>query len=101
MNKRFIEMVHDTLCGQLVDGVCVPGVENIFPNGSRCEDLYCSVYDAYQRLCQRLGTDGEDKDVETMINSLMEIEREISYHMYVYGAKFGLLSFPNQTHTDL
>lgn len=46
--------------------------------------------DAYDRLCSRLGVVDEDGDVETIISSLMGIERAISFKMYGYGAKFGM-----------
>ena len=46
------------------------------------------MLEAYQRLCERLGVQDEDDDVEIIINSLLNIQRETAYHMYYYGAKF-------------
>lgn len=77
-----VEEIYDSLMGDLV--VPVPGVENAFSVGSRCAVLYAQVYDSRQRLCDRLGTE-EDEDVEEIIDSLLEISRELSIRMYHYG----------------
>lgn len=98
MKNYFIEMVYETLRGQLVDDARIPGVENIFADGSLCDRLYSEVYDANQRLCSRLGV-AEDDDVEIIINALIEIEQQISYQMYLCGARFGLQA--NQTESGV
>ncbi|CAM3948607.1 hypothetical protein HMPREF1095_00868 [Enterocloster bolteae 90A5] len=41
---------------------------------------------AYQRLCQRLGADGEeDKDIEVIINSYELITEYLCMKMFDYG----------------
>ena len=55
-----------------------------------CLKRYGDVLDAYQRLCVRLGTQDEDEDVETIIHAFMDIEKELCYRMYRYGAQFGM-----------
>lgn len=89
MSER-IENIYMTMSGQLVEEHCFPGVENAFARGEFCMIRYSQMLDAYQRLCKRLGTEDEDADVEVIIHSLMNIEKELCFRMYYYGAKFGL-----------
>ena len=89
MEQDFKEMVYNTLCGQLEEEFCVPGVENLYEEGKPCMNWYSEMLDAYGRLRERLGVKNEDKDVETMIRCFLSICEEEAYHMYHYGAKFG------------
>ena len=90
MKNQFIQDVYDTLQGQMSDGFEVPGVENLFALGAKCELLYREVYDAERRLEERLGVDPYDEDVELIINKLSNIQDEMCRYMYYYGAKFGM-----------
>lgn len=85
-----MEDVYDTLRGIRNPDAAVKGVENMFTSGSECELLYDRMLGAYERLRNRLGVEDEDSDVETIISSLMAIERTISFKMYEYGAKLGM-----------
>lgn len=89
MKNQFMEDVYDTLRGVLVPQARLEGVENAFAPGTDCAKRYGQMLDAYERLCNRLGVEEEDEDVEIIITSMMAIEREISQRMYLYGAKFG------------
>lgn len=90
MMQTFMESVRDTLHGQLREPYCIPGVVNAFEQGSICFKAYEEMYDAYARLRDRLGVIDDDEDVEIIIHSLMTIEEVIAYHMYRYGAMFGI-----------
>lgn len=90
MKDEFIDDVYDTLRGLTIPEARIEGVENAFAVGGKCERLYAQMLEAYERVCARLGAADEDKDVEIIINALMEIEREISHKMYAYGARFGM-----------
>lgn len=64
-------------------------VENEFAEGRYCEKLYSEMLAAYGRICQRLHeTSGEDRDVEIIINNLLDIGRYQSMKMFNYGAFF-------------
>lgn len=63
-------------------------VEDEFAEGKYCEKKYQEVYDANVRLCERLGTSKEDRDVETIINRLMEIQEYLCMKMFDYGWMF-------------
>ena len=62
-------------------------VEDEFAEGTYCEKLYAQMLAAYERLCNRLHEpSGEDKDVEIIISSLLDIGRYQSMKMFDYGA---------------
>lgn len=64
-------------------------VEDEFAEGKYCEQLYAQMIAAYERLCSRLHEpSGEDKDVEIIISSLLDIGRYQSMKMFDYGAFF-------------
>ena len=102
MTDEQIEAIYDTLTGELCEEYCVPGVENLFEEGSECMACYGRILEAYGRLCSRLGVKDEDADVEIIVNAFMELERKISFQMFRYGMKFassdGIAAqdFPNE-----
>ena len=64
-------------------------VENEFAEGGYCEKLYSDMLAAYGRICQRLHEQsGEDRDVEIIINNLLDMGRYQSMKMFNYGAFF-------------
>ena len=64
-------------------------VENEFAEGRYCEKLYSEMLAAYGRICQRLHEpSGEDRDVEIIINNLLDMGRYQSMKMFNYGAFF-------------
>lgn len=90
MHKEFVENIYETLQGNRSPANRVPGVENLFTDTGPGLKLYCQMWEAYERLCQRLGLpETEDADVEIIINSLMDIADLLSFKMYEYGAIFG------------
>ena len=74
------ELVYESLIGELVDPV--KDVPNAFEPGSYCETRYRQVLEAYERLRGRLGVTDEDPDVEIIIDSLLEIQRELCMEMF-------------------
>ena len=64
-------------------------VKDEFAEGKYCEQLYAQMLAAYERLCNRLHEpSGEDKDVEIIISSLLDIGRYQSMKMFDYGVLF-------------
>ena len=91
MTEEQILDVYETLIGVRAAAYRVPGVENLYEPGSPCAIGYENMLDAYARLRERLGITGDDdEDVETIINSLMDIEKIVSLKMFEYGRKMGL-----------
>ena len=89
MNILNAENIYLTLTGELLDEFVIPGVENAFAPGSRCDLLYGQIYEANRRLCARLGQKDDDPDVELIINNFLEMNRILSLEMYRYGQIYG------------
>ena len=87
MINEQIENIFYTLLGQMQEEYCVPGVENLFAEGSECEQAYDEMLEAYAHLRQRLGVTDEDPDVETILHSFWTMQRLIAIKMFEYGAK--------------
>ena len=88
MNEKIVDIVYDLVIGERL---CQPGdpeVEDLFSPGRECANLYKQVYEANLHLCNRLNT-AEDKDVEAIINSMMQICRLVGKSMYRYGVQIG------------
>ena len=81
------EWIYETMMGEMEEAY--PGVDNAFAPGEKCEQLYAEIYEANQRLCQRLGAE-EDADVEIIINSFFKMNRELCMKMYFYGMLDGV-----------
>lgn len=87
MDSKQIENIYNTLIGVMNEEHCVPGVENLFAEGSECDRAYSEMLEAYTRLRDRLGVENEDADVEAIINALLKIERLVAIKMFEYGTK--------------
>ena len=90
LRQDYVEWAYETLVCGVIEKDQMPGVVYAFSGEDVCLKRYGDVLDAYKRLCARLGTLDEDEDVETIINAFMDIERELCYRMYRYGAQFGM-----------
>lgn len=82
------EQVYDCLLGQIVSEKALDWVENIYTDGSKYDRNYAAVLAAYGRLCQRLGTDEEDDDVEIIINSMLANEQVVALKMFELGIRY-------------
>jgi len=89
MNTSISKQVYDSLCGELLDEYRIKHVENAFAEGSPCDVLYQEITDAYARLCERLGKEDDDEDVEVIINAFMEMNRILCLKMFSYGVLYG------------
>ncbi len=81
----FKEQVYYSMTGSLVEPISE--VENIMEQGKVYDVHYEKVFNARERLFERLGV-YEDSDVETIIDSMLDLQREVALKMYDYGAKF-------------
>ena len=73
MLTTFPEQVYDSLCDNLVESARIPGVENLFTDNSACQAAYEQILEAYDQLCLRLNTNGEDPDVEIILTHMRRI----------------------------
>ena len=74
--------IYETMLGERVDPH--HGIPNAFADGEKCARHYGEIYDAVQRLSDRLGAE-EDPDVEIILNNFWDINRELCLRMYRYG----------------
>ena len=85
------ELIYNLMNGTYdLDRYPVPAsqiVENEFEEGKTCADCYRKVFDANQRLCERLGT-GEDSDIECIINNMYDIAHVLCLKMFDYGVRW-------------
>ena len=86
MRSDFAQQVYDTLCGNLNEEAQVPGVEDLFTEGSACAVAYCRMLDAKERVCERLQQHNEDPDIEIIIDELLRICRIVGLKMFEYGS---------------
>lgn len=90
MKERFVDMLYQTVIGELQSEYRIPGVEDSFAVGGICDLSYQKMRNAYERLLERLGCENEDQDIEIILNSMIAIQKEIAYQMYRYGVHFGI-----------
>lgn len=86
MHKDFIEDVYHSALGVLTAPVL--GIDDAFAPGEQCEIWYNLMLDACERLSCRLGTQYEDRDVETIRYTMECIQKELCKRMFCYGALF-------------
>ena len=104
MDDMIIETIYDTVVGQIIDELAVPGVENLFAPGKECSYLYLHSREAYARLCTRLqcaqdapSSFTEDHDLDIITDSLDKICRLVAFEMFRCGARFQK-QFCNDSH---
>ena len=95
MRDKIIEAVYESVVGQVLDELSVPFAENLFEPGKKCDDLYLQSREAYARVCKRLhpsigscAVTTEDRDLDSMADSLEQICRLVGYEMFRCGAYF-------------
>lgn len=90
--KEIREQIYEAANGMYVNAedYVVAGIqiEDEFAEGKNCSKYYEYVYNAKQRLNDRLKTD-EDIDVEIIISRMDDITREIAMKMFDYGVMIG------------
>lgn len=95
-NEEFVEHVYLTAIGMIHEDRAVPGVNDLFAPGKKCDQLYAQVRNAYERVCKRLGgCDGEnhdelpqDSDLNDILNLMDSICQEVAFEMFRCGAHF-------------
>ena len=88
VDPEIIEDIYYSLQGVVISEARVPWVTDLFWEGSPCDRAYSEMLHAYDRLRNKLGVQDEDADVETIINSLMEIQRILGCEMFRCGVKY-------------
>lgn len=81
------ETVYDSLTGSLTGACRLPWVEMIVVPGHPIFDSIERLWDAYNRLLERLQED-DDPDAKEMIFCLLEHSRIIGLEMFRYGQEY-------------
>ena len=77
--------VYEPLIGMYRPEYAPAQIENAFYPGSVCMGEYGNMRDAYERICDRLGCyDGEDPDLDEMVDAMEAIQKELCRRMYIY-----------------
>ena len=84
---KLCEAIYETVIGQSLQPVA--GANDLFADAQPCDALYESVYCAANRLCARLGIEGEDADVQILLDSWQRICRLVGYEMFRCGEALG------------
>ncbi len=79
------EAFYLSLLGELAPEAAVPGVENAFAPGSLCGREYRRMREAYERLCTRLAVQDEDEDLNTLIDALEAIQKDLCRRTYLHA----------------
>ena len=80
--------VYESATAVLIPDLRLPWVENEMQEGKEFYHNYGAMLDAYERLRERLGVEDADKDVEIMINALLNNEELLSKKMFYYGMEY-------------
>lgn len=89
MEDALIGSVYNTMTGFLAEWARLPGVENAFAPGSRCEQLYAQMHDA---LTTRFDPDDDDDApvLEGILNDMEAIQKDLCFRMFRLGMRFAL-----------
>ena len=69
---------YETLIGERIPAMCMPGVVCIAEEGSAYSRAYKTLMDARISLTRRFGMDFEDKDLERIMEAVSTIEKEVA-----------------------
>ncbi len=80
--------IYETMLGLLEPEAALDWVDSAFGEGAHCTREYAQMREAYERICERLGVENEDEDLEIIVNSLESIQRELCERMFSAGSKY-------------
>ncbi len=82
------DAVYSTMIGTMRREYRVPGIENAFAEGGKCDREYTMMVAARERICQQLGLEDPNEDLEIMVGCLEAIQEELCRRMYALGRFF-------------
>ena len=77
-----VDLVYESMMGELSEPC--PEIPDEFASGAHACELYGEIMEASYRICEKIGVE-EDPDVEVMINTFLEMNRDLCRRMYHYG----------------
>lgn len=94
MTEKEMRDIYFTLTGQLIPVAEVPGVPDAFAEGSFCARLLEEIYDARNRLLDRLGVVDEDADLECILSGYEEMQEYLCLEMFRLGQRWASTDRP-------
>lgn len=87
MEENLLHDIYCTLYGMYIPEAMVPGVPDLFADGSFCMNEYIRMRRAYERLCLRLGLeeDDQDSDLEIILDAMEKIQETLAKEMFRLG----------------
>lgn len=76
------EQLYGTVLGYLTPENQLSGVEDISRDGTDYDRAYQELLDARENLCRRFGISAEDRDLETIMTAVEELERATALGIY-------------------
>ena len=86
MKTKLAQQIYDRVMGYEEQPLPDFFVENLFADGTVCDELYGQIYDSKLRIYERLGVD-EDPDMELILDSLDRITRLVAQEMFHHGTR--------------
>ena len=86
--KDFYQKVYDSMLADMYKEYRLPWVPNFCDPDSPYAKAYGEMLEASWRICERLGKDGEDDDVDCMRNAYEEMQKLIAWQMFVSGSVY-------------
>lgn len=87
--ESIAEAVYERLLDQYREGTILPDVIPVFVPGHPCYEAYIRMQEASERIRHRLGAEGEDPDLEIVIDALLQHGRILAMEMFRYGVIYG------------
>lgn len=84
---QLTENVYLTVTGLIEENSAVPGVNDLFAPGAKCDSLYEQVRAVYDRLCCRLSVGAEDRDLDELLSLTDKICQLVAYEMFRCGTQ--------------
>lgn len=82
------QTVFDRLMDHFSDENILREVDPVFVPGHPCYEEYVRMWEAYGRICRRLGRE-EDPDCEIIIDALLRHGKLLALEMFRYGVIYG------------
>lgn len=89
--KEFYKEVHDSLLMGFFEEYRLSWVPDFTDPNCPYSKAYGEMLDASWRICERLGKDGEDEDVECMRNAYEKMQDLVAWQMFSCGVVYGML----------
>lgn len=86
--KEFYQEVHDSLLANMFDEYRLPWVPDFCDPESPYSIAYGEMLEASWRICERLGKDVEDDDVEIMRRAYEKMQDLVAWQMFISGIAY-------------